>query len=75
VAMSACAKIGLSIPFFNSCYCLLFPWLPDNTVLEIRKTHKQSGSPHRLSWSRNSLATLGPPLAYLLAHLLSQEGQ
>jgi hypothetical protein len=36
-------------------------WLPDNTVSEIEKTHKQSGSPHRLSRSRNSLATVGAP--------------
>jgi len=47
---------------FNSCYCLLFPWLPYNTVSEIEKTHRLSGSPRRLSRSRNSLASVGARL-------------
>jgi hypothetical protein len=37
LALENIRRIGSSIPFFNSCYCLLFPWLPDNTVSEIGK--------------------------------------
>src|SRR5215471_8387036 len=47
---------------FNSCYCLLFPWLPYNTVSEIEKTHRLSGRPRCLSRSRNSLASVGARL-------------
>src|SRR6516164_4784190 len=49
-------------------------WLPDNTVSEIGKTHRESGSPHRPSCSRNFLATLGAPLACLLAYLFRRRG-
>ena len=46
-----------------NCKCALDAmWLPDNTVSEIEKTHKQSGSPRRLSRSRNSLASVGARL-------------
>src|SRR5215472_3262861 len=43
---------------------------PTTPFQKSEKTHKQSGSPHRSSWSRNSLATWGRVSKYLLAHLL-----